>query len=561
MRQESRDPGGRAPLSSRTLSSGHSRALAPALLALLLAACGGGGGGGASAPPPPWNVNNLGAWQTLAAQCAVPRTGTDPATGQPYPDRQGSLLDEQDWLASWTDDTYLWFGDVNYVDPASYASAIGYFDVLKSPLSTPSGKPKDQFHFTYPTAYWESLSTTGVQAGYGATWDLLAVAPPRQAVVAYTEANSPATASGVALQRGAQVLFVDGVDLVNVNTQAGVDALNAGLFPAAAGQTHTFVVQDYGATSTRTITMTSADITANPVPTVSTTLAGGSAGGTVGYMLFNDHLATAEPALIAAINMLKAAAVTDLVLDIRYNAGGYLDIASELAYMIAGPTPTAGQVFDRIQFNARHPTVDPVLGTAIAPTPFHNLSLGFTASPPPGQALPYLGLGRVYVLTGSGTCSASEAVINGLTGVGIQVIQIGSTTCGKPYGFYPADNCGTTYFSIQFQGVNQLGFGDYPDGFVPQNGVTTGIAAGAVLAGCSVGDDFAHALGDPNEGRLAAALQYRSGQACPAPSGIALPGVRQALNAAEGRVFKSAFLSNRIMVRPRPPRPPAAPTP
>ena len=49
------------------------------------------------------------------------------------------------------------------------------------------------------------------------------------------------------------------------------------------------------------------------------------------------------------------------------------------------------------------------------------------------------------------------------------MVQIGSTTCGKPYGFYPEDNCGTTYFSIQFQGVNAKGFGDYPDGFTPAN--------------------------------------------------------------------------------------------
>ena len=39
-----------------------------------------------------------------------------------------------------------------------------------------------------------------------------------------------------------------------------------------------------------------------------------------------------------AINTLKAANVTDLVLDLRYNGGGYLDIASEVAYMIAGTT-------------------------------------------------------------------------------------------------------------------------------------------------------------------------------------------------------------------------------
>ena len=57
--------------------------------------------------------------------------------------------------------------------------------------------------------------------------------------------------------------------------------------------------------------------------------------------------------------------------------------------------------------------------------------------------------------------------MNGLRGVGVEVIQIGSTTCGKPYGFYPTDNCGTTYFTIQFKGVNDAGFGDYSDGFSP----------------------------------------------------------------------------------------------
>ncbi len=532
------------------------RTVLPLWLALFVAACGGGGGGSPPPPPPPpppWSVNNLASWPSLAAQCAAPRSGTDPYTQMPYPDRPGTLLDEQSWLAAWTNDTYLWYGDVAYADPSSYTSAVGYFDVLKSPLSTPSGKAKDRFHFTYATAVWEALASSGVQAGYGATWDLLAVAPPRQAVVAYTEAGSPATASAVALLRGTQVLKVDNVDLVNDNTQAGVNALNAGLFPATVGETHTFVVQDYGATTTRTIQMTSAAITENPVPTAMA-LPGGTPGNTVGYMLFNDHLATAEPALIAAVNTLQGAGITDLVLDIRYNGGGYLDIASELAFMIAGPAPTttAGRIFDQIRFNARHPSIDPITLGPITPTPFLSQTQGFTASPPAGQGLPHLDLPRVFVLTGSGTCSASEAVINGLLGAGIAVIQIGSTTCGKPYGFYPADNCGTTYFSIQFQGVNNAGFGDYPDGFVPQNGATTGIAAGAILPGCSVADDFSHALGDPAEGRLAAALGYRAGNACPAATGIALPGVRQALNAAEGRVFKSVFLSNRIMGRPRP---------
>jgi hypothetical protein len=242
-------------------------------------------------------------------------------------------------------------------------------------------------------------------------------------------------------------------------------------------------------------------------------------------MLFNDHNAPSEAMLIQAIGQLKQAQppITDLVLDIRYNGGGYLAIASELAYMIAGAAATAGKTFELLSFNDKYPNVDPVAGQPARPTPFLASS---QLSAPRGQALPSLGLKRVFVLTGLRTCSASESIINGLRGIDVPVIQIGSTTCGKPYGFYPADNCGTTYFSIQFKGVNAKGFGDYPDGFVP-NG--TGVAG---VTGCQVADDFTHALGDPLEARLAAALGYAAGQPCPAPTGAQAPP-RTALTAPE----------------------------
>ena len=89
-------------------------------------------------------------------------------------------------------------------------------------------------------------------------------------------------------------------------------------------------------------------------------------------MLFNDHLATAESELVAAFSQLQSAGVQDLVLDIRYNGGGYLDIASEVAYMIAGAGPTAGQTFEMQQFNSKYPSTNPLTGTAIAPTDFHS---------------------------------------------------------------------------------------------------------------------------------------------------------------------------------------------
>jgi C-terminal processing protease CtpA/Prc len=92
-----------------------------------------------------------------------------------------------------------------------------------------------------------------------------------------------------------------------------------------------------------------------------------TASGNVGYMLFNDHIATAEQELIDAVNQLNTAGISDLVLDIRYNGGGFLDIASELAYMIAGNARTAGKTFESTVFNSKHPTTDPVTGDPLTP--------------------------------------------------------------------------------------------------------------------------------------------------------------------------------------------------
>ena len=222
------------------------------------------------------------------------------------------------------------------------------------------------------------------------------------------------------------------------------------------------------------------------------------------------------------------------MLDIRYNGGGLLDIAGQLAFMIASPAATTGTVFERLQFNNKNPFG---LTEAQTTTPFHSTSLGFSTRA--GQALPQLGLSRVTVLTGAGTCSASESIINGLRGVNVQVTQIGATTCGKPYGFIPQDNCGTTYFAIQFKGVNNQNFGDYADGLAPT---------------CTVPDDFSKPLGDPAEGQLAAALSFRSSGICPPVTMAAmknglLPGIGEALTDSKSPARTSRFLSDGALMR------------
>jgi carboxyl-terminal processing protease len=205
--------------------------------------------------------------------------------------------------------------------------------------------------------------------------------------------------------------------------------------------------------------------------------------------------------------------------------------------MVAGPA-TEGKTFEELTYNDHYPTTSPFDGQPIEPMPFFSEAIGFSVAE--GDPLPTLALERVFVLTGPGTCSASESVMNGLRGINIEVIQVGETTCGKPFGYIPQDNCGTTYFSIQFQGVNHKGFGDYADGF----------SAGAEdepagLPGCVVADDFTHQLGDPEEARLAAALAYRADGACPAEP----RATRSRLSAIDGEVVKSPWQQSRIYSR------------
>jgi len=142
---------------------------------------------------------------------------------------------------------------------------------------------------------------------------------------------------------------------------------------------------------------------------------------------------------------------------------------------------------------------------AIMAADFIPESVGFLDSFPAGQDLPNLDLPRVFFLTTGQSCSASEAVMNGLLGIGVEVIQIGTRTCGKATGQIPFENCGLTYTPLHFRGVNAAGFGDFDDGFAPAE----------IFDGCEVNDDFSAPLGDPNEGMLSAALTFANTGSCP----------------------------------------------
>ena len=486
--------------------------LASAASCAFLAACGGGGGGSSSTPtvvtPPPPPVSNdptytpgtFAAASSFKDQCETPRAGEA--------DRAGSTLIEKFWLRSWTDETYLWYDEVTDLDPNSIADRVDYFDELKTDRRTASGAFVDEFHFSQDTAEYEARQSGAASAGFGARFAILQGAPPRDIRVAYTQSNGPAGEAG-GLLRGDQILVIDGIDAVNGGaTDADLNTIIDGLFPPVAGTDVAFTVLGTDGVE-RDVTLTSADVVEQPVTT--TSVIDVDDDTKVGYIHFTTFSPfSSEAAIYNAMLEMETADVDDLVLDLRYNGGGLLAVAAQIGFMVAGDDATDGKTFDRLTFNDKNPNTNPVTGGLLQPTPFIGTGVGFTVDQ--DIALPELDLDRVFILSTEGTCSASEAVINGLRGIDVEVILVGSQTCGKPYGFYPTDNCGETYFTVQFRGANDKGFGDYADGFLPNDGAS---GFGVEVPGCTIPDDYAGALGDENEPFLAAALQFAADGTCP----------------------------------------------
>ena len=466
--------------------------LVPALL--VLSACGGGAPVSKNlftqsdpVPAPEWQQAQFKPASEFKDFCAQPRKSND------FADKRGTAMHEKMWLRSWSHDFYLWYDEITDVDPTSY-SVGAYFNQLKTSELTASGANKDNFHFTYDTEEYRLLTQSGVSYGYGMQLVREMQGNASAVRVAFVELGSPAELAGI--DRGTTLVSVDGINLNTDNLPLDK------LFPSKVGESHQFVIRDVGQSNTRTVTISSGQIQSSPVLEVASFERGANK---IGYMVFNDHNAISEAELIDGIEQLQQDQVDRLVLDLRYNGGGYLLIAAQLAYMISGNDQ---DIFYKEQFNDKYPSIHPMSGRVIEPFPFIDESLGF--SEPAGRALPTLNLNSVVVITGPATCSASETIINGLNGVGVEVVLIGGKTCGKPYGFFPQDNCSTTYFTIQFSGVNAIGFGEYADGFAPEGSVNAGVK----LPGCEVADDLEHGLGSEQELRLATALNYIETGSC-----------------------------------------------
>ena len=285
-------------------------------------------------------------------------------------------------------------------------------------------------------------------------------------VVAYVYDNSPA--SDASLKRGSVIMQIDGKDLTaqNVNELYSQESysITMGEFDF---NTKKFVLLN------ETKTITKAEIDTNPI--IKSEIYNID-GVKVAYLLYNSFIHSYDNQLISEFEKYKAEGVTELVLDLRYNGGGAVTSALNIASMIA-PKSAIGEVFLKKQFNTKLQAEfinDPNYGESYLENNLSDKAYGNEDDGGIiGTSLPNLNLNRVYILGLNGTASSSEIVINGLEPY-MTVMTVGEKTYGKNVASTTFQNKEYPNWAIQpiiFKSANADGKSDY------WNGIAARIAA------------------------------------------------------------------------------------
>ncbi len=356
----------------------------------------------------------------------------------------------------------------------SFQTPESLFSFLKSP----------QDRFSLLVANYNELedALNGVSLNNGMEFGLVYYPNNSSNVFGYVRYVLPGTdAESKNLERGMIFNSIDGQQLTETNFSEllSLNSYEIGLatFDGTAitptGESIALVKQEY---------------TENPILIAETLTVQGQK---IGYLMYNAFTRDFDSQLNGVFAQFKADAITNLVIDLRYNGGGSVQTAIDLSSMITGQF--YNQVFANEEWNTDRQA------EYASPKLFDNQI--FT-----GEAINSLNLTKAYVLTTKRSASASELVINGLNPY-IDMTQVGDTTTGKYQASFllydaPAPNFsksqanpGHTYamLPLVFKTSNALGFTDYAEGLFPD---------------IQLKEDYINlgVLGDVNEPLLAAAL-------------------------------------------------------
>ena len=373
----------------------------------------------------------------------------------------------KDSVLNYTRDIYLWNtqmpGNFNlqpYTDPAAIMTAIRPFS-MEPGFST----AVDRWSFAMKKTEWDQLSGgMGTLSAITAQGDLgfsVFFRGEGDLRVRLVEPNGPAGLAGI--HRGWRITSING----NTNiTPANSDFIVNAVY-YSTGSTFTFQKPDGSSVSQ---TLSAAHYAEKPVYLDTVYNVGGK---TIGYLVFNSFLGNINhinSEFQRVFSRFANAQVTDVVVDLRYNGGGYVSLAAQLSnYLVK--SSSNGTMMMRQIYNGNNSQ--------------RNETTNFNKA---GS----LNLDDVYFIVGRGTASASELVINNLK-PHMDVKLIGATpTHGKPVGFFPIPVADWYIFPVSFKTVNKNGEGNYYNGFAVNGQVADGLDK-----------DW----GDVNEASLASAIR------------------------------------------------------
>jgi carboxyl-terminal processing protease len=267
--------------------------------------------------------------------------------------------------------------------------------------------------------------------------------------VAYAIKNSPAEKAG--LKRGDFITQIDGKDLTPDNY---------GL--AFANETMKITLGEYNGTenitsTAKTVTVTKVEIVTNPIQHYSIIEKGNKK---IGYLVYLQFLTANDNDIRNVFKEFKAKGVNELVLDLRYNGGGFISSSNIISSLIV-KNLKPGTLMNKQEWNKER-------------TAAYKKQYGEDVFDEDWLSEPSnLGtLNRVYVLTSASTASASELVINNLKPF-MDLILIGGNTYGKSVGSITlSDDKKRWKWGMQpivLRTVNAKGEANYgtKDGFTP----------------------------------------------------------------------------------------------